>query len=461
MSKSSFNRREFLGHLSVAAAAGIAAPTVIPSTALGRGAVPAPSERIAVAMIGTGRQAYLVNLERQLLKMPDVQIVALCDVDSWRLEETQKLVEKHYASRRASGQFTGCHITGDYREVLARGDVDAVMISTPDHWHAPMAIEAAGAGKHVSLEKPITRTVGEGQAIIDAIQKHKLVFRMDSEMRSHDWLHKMAEIVRNGALGEITAVRVGVPAGDDVECPETPDMPVPEELDYEMWQGAAKKAPYTLHRVHTPKEFGRPGWMRILEYTDGIITNWGTHFWDIALWCMNAENTGPVEIEGHGVWPPRGQLWTVLKRFEVTCRMANGVPLYYENTRDPKISGAIGDCTAYVKVEGTKGWIYGSYGPHALRSEPASLVEQLPEPRQVRFPLKSDKQDFLDAIKTGGRTLENEQVAHRVTSVCQLGHIAIHVNQKLRWDPGIQKFIDNDAANQYLNQPILELPSWV
>ena len=156
------------------------------------------------------------------------------------------------------------------------------------------------------MEKPITRTIAEGQEIIDAMQKHQRVFRMDSEMRSQKHLHQMAQVVRSGALGEITAVRVGVPAGDDVECPETPDMPVPKELNYEMWQGPAKRAPYTLHRVHPPKALGRPGWMRVLDYSDGIITNWGTHFWDIALWCINAENTGPVEVEGQGVWPEKG-----------------------------------------------------------------------------------------------------------------------------------------------------------
>jgi hypothetical protein len=196
----------------------------------------------------------------------------------------------------------------------------------------------------------------------------------------------------------------------------------------------------------------------VLDYCDGIITNWGTHFWDIALWCIDAENTGPVEIEGQGVWPQKGRLWNVLRRFEVTCRMANGVPLYYENTRNPKISGAVEECTAYVKIEGTKGWIFGAYGPQVLRSEPASLIETASKSLQVRFPLKWDKQDFIDAVKIGGRTMENENVAHRVTSICHLGHIAIHLGQKLSWDPEKERFIDNNAANRYLDHPIVEMP---
>lgn len=458
MKRGLYNRRQFLSRTAVVATAGMTAPLIVPATALGRGMLAAPSERVTIGMLGTGRQACIVNLQRQMLKMPDVQIVAVCDVDSWRLNHAREMVEQAYAERASSGEHRGLQACGDYREVLGRADVDAVMISTPDHWHAPMAIEAAQAGKHVSLEKPNTRSIAEGQAIIKAMQDNQRVFRMDSEMRSEKWLHQMAEVVRNGAVGEITAVRVGVPAGDDVDCPETPDMPVPKDLDYEMWQGPAKHAPYTQLRVHPPRELGRPGWMRVLDYSDGIITNWGTHFWDIALWCMDAEHTGPVEVEGTGVWPEKGKLWNVLRRFEVSYRMANGVPLYYENTRDPKISGAEQECTAYVKIEGTKGWIFGAYAPHVLRSEPASLIDDTMKSLKTRFPLKSDKQDFVDAVKSGGRTLENENVAQRITSLCHLGHIAIHLGQKLRWDPEVERFVDNDEANQYLAQPILEMP---
>jgi hypothetical protein len=281
---------------------------------------------------------------------------------------------------------------------------------------------------------------------------------MDSEMRSETWLHRMVEIVRNGGVGRIKAVRVGVPASDDVECPPTPPMPVPKDLDYKTWQGPATPAPYTQERVHPPKEFGRPGWMRVLEYCDGMITNWGTHFWDIAQCCLDTERTGPVEIEGNGVWPSDDRLWNVLRRFEVTYRMSDGTPLFYENTRDPAISGAQGKCSAYVKIEGTKGWIYGSYGPHQLLSDPASIVEKPIKPKEFRMPLKSDKQDFIDAIKTGGRTLEDEEVGHRTTSICHLGHIAIFLGEKLRWDPQQERFIGNTTANAYLDKPILAPP---
>jgi predicted dehydrogenase len=453
MSHRSITRRRFLKR-SGAAAAVAAAPTIVPASALGAGEKPAPSERITVGMIGVGRQAYIVNLKRQFLTMPDVQVVAVCDVDRWRLDQGKSLVEEHYGKQKPSGNYSGCAAYDDFREILARDDVDAVMISTPDHWHVPMAVAAAEAGKHVSLEKPITRTIAEGQALVEAMRKHRRVFRMDSEMRSYAHFLRMAEVVRNGRLGRIKAVRVGVPAGDNVECPPTPEMPVPEDLDYERWQGPAPRAPYTVQRVHPPKQFGRPGWMRVLYYCDGMITNWGTHFFDVSQWCFGTERTGPVEIEGHGVWPPSGQLWNVLKTFEVTYRFADGTPLYYENTRNKAISGVMGSCSAYVKFEGTDGWIYGSFGKQELKAEPESLVSAKAGPGEVTFPLKSDKQDFIDAIKTGGRTLEDEEVGHRTTSLCHLGHIAIHLDQKLRWDPDKERFLDNDAANAYLAKPI-------
>ncbi len=234
-------------------------------------------------------------------------------------------------------------------------------------------------------------------------------------------------------------------------------MPVPEGFDYEMWQGPAPRAPYTVDRVHPLKEFGRPGWMRVLNYCDGMITNWGTHFCDIAQWAHGTERTGPIEVEGTGVWPPAGRLWNVLKSLEVTYRFPDGATMHYENTRNPAVSGAIGTPTAYVKLQGTKGWIYAAFGPQngpELAAEPKSLLDEKLGPTETHFPLKSDKQDFIDAVRSGGRTLEDEEVGHRTTSLCHLGHIAIHMRQKLVWDPKQERFSGNAAANAYLDKPI-------
>ena len=267
------SRRRFLARSGAAAAAGVALPALIPSGVLSAADRPGANERIGVGMIGVGRQAYLKNM-KQFLKMPDVQILAVCDVDSWRLANAKKAIEEQYGKSKPSGAYKGCDAYLDFNEVLARKDVDAVMISTPDHWHAPMALAAFKAGKDVSLEKPITRTVAEGRRISDTAAKLKRVFRVDSELRSTRGVHRAAELIRNGRIGRVHTVTVGVPLGD-VGCPPQSDMPVPKELDYERWQGPAPRAAYTQKRVHPPKSYGRPGWMRHLFYCDGMITNWG------------------------------------------------------------------------------------------------------------------------------------------------------------------------------------------
>jgi predicted dehydrogenase len=436
---SCYTRRRFLGDAAAAAAVGLV-PTIVPASALGRDARPAPSERIAVGLIGTGRQLFLKNWP-QFAKMPEVQVVAVCDVDSWRMNQVRQAIDEHYGSQTPAGTFRGVAAYGDYREILGRKDIDAVMISTPDHWHAPMAIEAARAGKDVSLEKPITRTIAEGQRIIRAIRDNGRVFRVDSEFRSLQHFHRMAELVRNGRIGQVKAIHVGVPAGDNVDCPPTPEMPVPDELDYEGWQGPAPRAPYTEHRVHPPRNFGRPGWMRVLYYCDGMVTNWGSHLCDLAQWCNGTERTGPVEIEGEAVYPPPGQLWNVMKTFRITYRFADGTSLHYETSKP------------YVRVEGTEGWISGEF-PRGLEAEPKSILASEIKADEIRFPFKSDKQDFIDAVKTRGRTLEDEEVGHRTTSLCHLGHIAIRLGQRLKWDPKAERFVDNHAADEYLERPI-------
>ncbi len=440
------SRRRFLGQ----AAAAIGAPALVPASVLGAPGRASPSNRIAVGMIGVGRQAVYVNL-RQFLRMRDVQVAAVCDVDAWRLGQAKQKVEAGYAKEKASGAYAGCAAIKDFREVLGRTDIDAVMISTPDHWHTAMALAAAEAGKDVSLEKPIIRSVAEGRAIVAAMRKHKRAFRVDSEMRSKRDFHRMAELVRNGVLGKVRSVEVGVPSegleGSAKSPPATPE-PVPEELDYKAWLGSAPEAPYTRHRVHPPKNLGRPGWMRVLDYCDGIITNWGTHFLDLAQWYLGTERTGPIEIDGTGTYPPAGQLWNVLAGFDVKYRYADGTPLRYFMQK----KGARN--MAYVRVEGEKGWISAAFGKDPFKAEPASLLKAELPADAVRFPFKSDKQDFIDAVKTRGRTLEDEEVGHRTTSMCLLGHIAVRVGRKLTWDPKAERFAGDDEANAYLEKPI-------
>lgn len=435
------SRRNFLRSAAVASAA-VAAPTFVPLAVCGGETRSAPSRRINVAMIGVGRQAQLVNI-RQFLAMPDVQIVAVCDVDSWRLETAKQAIEAAYAKQMGSGRYRGCDAVVEFHDLLARKEIDAVMISAPDHWHAPMAIAAMEAGKDVSLEKPITRTIAEGRRLSETATRLGRVFRVDSEFRSLPHMLRACELVRNGRIGNLHTVRTGVPAGDDVECPYAADvsMPVPKELDYERWQGPAPRAAYHQERVHPPRELGRPGWMRVLAYSDGMVTNWGAHLNDIAQWGNNSERTGPVEIEGHGVCPAPGRLWNVLRTFEVHYRFATGVRMIYKTDKP------------YVRFEGSEGWIQVDY-PKGLAAEPASVLESKIQPEEIRFPHKSDKQDFIDAVKSRGNTLEDAEVGHRTTSLCHLGHIAIRLGGKLQWDPNHERFLNSETANALIDKPM-------
>lgn len=455
MNPQNVTRRHFF-KVAVATGAACTAPLVIPATALGRDAKPSPSQRITVAMIGVGRQARAFNV-KQFLGMPDVQILAVCDVDSWRLANGKQQIEEAYAKNRPSGSYRGCATYKDFREILSRKDIDAVMISAPDHWHVPMALAALEAGKDVSLEKPITRSIGEGRKLSDTVKRLGRVFRVDSELRSYAHIVQAAELVRNGRIGKVHTVTVGVP-GSDVGCPPQPEMPVPPELDYEAWQGPAPRAPYTERRVTKPRAYERPGWMRHLYYCDGMITNWTSHWNDGAAFATGLERTGPVEIEGTGEYPPPESFWNVLLKFEVKMRFANGVHWTYR-TEKP-----------YFKIEGTEGWVYAEYtqlrakidgregylycGDKKAKSELVLMPAPVIRPDETHFYVKTDKQDFIDAVKTRGETLEPAEVGHRVTSLAHLGQIAIQLGEKLKWDPEKEQFLGNDKANAMIDRPI-------
>lgn len=428
-------RRQLL-RSSVAACAFISAPSILPARVFGANA---PGNRITIGMIGVGRQAYYSNL-KWFLAAADVQVVAVCDVDSWRLDNARKAVEEHYGKERAAGTFKGCSVFRDFRELLERPDIDAVMISTPDHWHVPIAVAAAKAGKDISCEKPLTLSIAEGRALSDTVRRYNRVFRTDSEFRSLACFQRLCELVLNGRIGRVHTIRTGVPAGD-VAGPPEPEMPVPDELDYDFWLGPAPYAPYTVNRVHPRQSYDRPGWMRVPDCCEGMITNWGAHLNDIAQWGNGTDRTGPVEVEGSGKYPRDG-LWNVLLSFKVQYKYANGVRLFY-STSQP-----------YVRFEGSEGWIQADYNDRGLKAEPASILKSPIGPDEIHLPLKSEKRDFIDAVKTRGQTLADAEVGHRTNSLCQIGHIAIQLGRKLKWDPDAEKFIGDDAANRLLSRPM-------
>lgn len=426
----SIKRREFLTKSSLAVAGGALFPTIVPSSVFGANA---PSNRVTIGMIGMGRQAYHPNLT-QFLNAPDAQVLAVCDVDRWRVEQGLQKVNKYYSEIKEKS-YKGCSAHRDFRDILERPGIDAVMISTPDHWHVPMGIMAAKANKDFAIEKPLTTHIASGRALCDAVKKYKVITRTDSEFRSLKPFWRAAELVRNGRIGQLHTIRTGVPFPlSGLSLPAQPSMPIPDELDYGMWLGPAPFAPYTEKRVHNVHKMNsRPGWMRISDYCNGMISNWGTHLNDIAQWANNTEYSGPVEVEGTGEFS-KG-LWNTIINFEIRYLYKNGVQLIYK-TESP-----------YIRFEGTEGWIQAEY-PDKITTRPASLVNNKPEQGEISFAgIKEDKRDFLDAVKSRKQTLEPVEVGHRVVSICQLGLIAIKLGRKLYWNPDKEEFKDDNAAN--------------
>lgn len=452
-----WSRRRFLGATAAAVGAAFAAPTIIPASARGADGTEAPSNRIGIGMIGLGRQSLAHNLP-VFVRAKDAQVVALCDVDRWRLElgaDNAAIVNSAKANKFELDALKDCFRTTDFREVLARSGVDAVMISTPDHWHVPIALAAVRAGKDVCCEKPIGLCIKHGRVLADAVAQTKRVFRTDSEFRSIQVMYRAVSLVRSGRIGQLKRIETVAPCWN-VPKPMPAEMPVPPELDYDMWLGPAPMAPYSDDRVHSQKSiagYDRPGWYGNRTYCDGGICNWGYHPLDICQWGNNTERTGPVEIEGKGEFPPIDGIWNVLLNFDLRYRYANGVELYYRNTRGASTEKAWGEEKVHVRFEGTEGSVCAWYAPDRLEAEPKSLLDVKVTPEEFPFPLENEKRNFLNCVKSRGTTLEDAEVGHRSTSVAQLGYIACQVGRKLSWDPVAEQFAGDDEANRLLCLP--------
>jgi len=431
-------RRDFLMKTSLFATGALIVPSIVPANVLGKRS---PSNRINIAAIGCGRQMVSPNIP-QMLKSEHAQIVAVCDVDSWRLAKAQMQVNDYY-SKQKGVSYNGCQAFDDYRKIMENRDIDAVMISLPDHWHVPMAIEAARVGKHISLEKPISTCIEHGRKLVEAIKKYKVITRNDSEFRTLPKMSRAVELVRNGRIGKIQKVYVGVPPdmNGSALLPQ-PTMLIPEELNYDLWLGPAWEAKKKKKRVHAIKAYGRPGWMRVDSYCNGMISNWGAHLMGIAQWGNNSEYTGPLSVEGNGTFD-KG-LWNTVNSFNITYKYASGVELFFKIERP------------YVRFEGTGGWIEIEYPDKLTASSQAILDSKIGDNELKIENLPSDKEDFLMAVKSGKETLEPLETAHRTISMCQLGLIAIKTGSKLTWDPQKEEIIGDSAASALLNIPIRE-----
>ncbi len=431
------SRRAFLG--TTAGSAVLAGfPAIVPSTVFGAAA---PSNRITVGCIGMGRMG--MGDLRDFIGRPETQVLAVCDVDANRAEAARAHVDKHYGKEKAAGTYRGCTAYNEFEAVVGRDDIDVVSIVTPDHWHAIPAIAAAKAGKDIFIQKPLTLTIAEGRALSDAVKQHDRVFLVGSQQRSDKAWRMACQLARAGRLGELKTVEVGF--GADPSCGIEPEMPVPAGLDYNRWLGQTPEKPYTEARVHPQKGYGRPGWLRIRDYGHGMITGWGAHHIDIAHWGIDAEYTGPVEIEGKAEYPdPAKSLWDVHGPFNITYTYANGVRVNVADT---------GKNEQGVKFIGSEGWVQVKRG--AIRAEPESLLDTKLGPNEERLYESNDhKGNFLACVRTRKETVAPAEVAHRSCSACILGSIAMELGRKLKWDPAKERFVDDAEADARISRPM-------
>ena len=442
MNNKNSGRRDFLKNSTAFAAGGLIIPTIVPSTVFGKSA---PSNQINVGMVATGRQAVHANLKNGFLKLDNCRVIAINDVDSWRMSNAEKIINDTYS--KAGKSYSGVKKYDDYRDLIANKDVDAIMVSSPDHWHAPQTIAAALAGKHVSMEKAFTLAPAWGKAVVEAVKSKGVTGRLDSEFRSIREMNRAVELVHNNVIGDLVEVEVGVPGElNGSALGPQPTMPVPKELNYDMWLGPAFPAPYTMQRVHQPGTIdSRPGWLRISDYCNGMITNWGAHLNDIAVWGMKKEYENPVTIEGAGTFD-KG-IWHTISAFNVNYTYADGMKLKY------KID------VPFVKFIGKDGWIRIEY-PNKLTASNDSILKF--EPGKNGISLKetlSDKADLLRGIETGKPTLEPLEVGYNVYLLTMMGLISITLGSKLTWDQKTGQFVNDNAANAMLTHSFRE--KWI
>ena len=417
------SRRQF----AQAVAAGLAAPTVLTSLARGDAPVKA-NDRITLGFIGVGTMGR--GHVAGFLRHPEVQVVAVCDVVAARRDNARKMVEDHYGKQKGKGTYKGCAAYNDFRDLLARKDIDAVVIATPDHWHAIPCVLAARARKDIYCEKPLTVAIAQGRKVVDAVRENKVIFQTGSQQRSEfgGRFRRACELIRNGRIGQVKTVRIGV--GDPAVPCDLPEQPVPEGTDWEMWNGPAPKRGY--NEILCPKGVHHhfPLWRNYREYAGGGLADMGAHHFDIAQWALHRSTSGPVKVE-----PPEGKGTRGLK-----FTYDDGVEMFH---------GGPTDCT----FEGTGGTIYVSRG--ALRSKPADIVEVPLGPDDVRlYPSTDHRKNWLECVRSRQEPICPAEVGHRSATVCHLANIGYWLRRPLRWDPVHEQFRDDAEANKLVDREL-------
>jgi len=455
MGRNKVSRRGFL-KTGLGAVAAMGFPAIVPSSVFGQYA---PSKRINIGCIGAGRISRGHDMA-MLLPYDRAKIMAVCDLDAHRVEDGKKLINDFYA-KKTGAACEGVTGYANYHDLLANKDIDAVVVSTPDHWHALIGVDAVRACKDVYLQKPASLTIAEGRALSNAVQASGRILQIGSQQRSTVQFRYAAELVRNGRIGDLQRVEVGLP-GDPAGGDKTP-MPVPDWFNYEMWLGETPYKYYTVDRVHPQTGYDRPGWLRCRQFGAGMITGWGAHHIDSAHWGMNTEYTGPLEIWGHADFPDHG-LWDVHGPFKTEA-------IYAPN--DVSSSGihmsVSGDYANGIKFYGSKGWIFVSRGNEQVtKSDPVAKLNDVTalassDPAIIKSVIGADEihlheskeqhGNWLECIISRKEPISPVEMGHRACSTCLIHDMAMVLKRKLYWDPVKERFNNDDEANSMLSRP--------
>ena len=425
------SRRNFLK----AAGAAAAAPYVIPASALGGGAATAPSERISIGLIGTGNINTGLHMNT-LLGIGDARIVGVCDPFTSRRQQRRDIINQRYGQKVCTDHL-------DFRELIARDDIDAVCIGTPDHWHAVLAATAMRAGKDVYCEKPLTHTVAEGRALADIAAAYGRVFQTGLQHRSSGNFRFGCELVRNGRIGKVHTVKVGIIGinGDVHPGKRFPTQPVPPDFDYDLWQGPAALRPYSPERVHSGES--QCYWYYISDYTNGFIAGNGVHFVDIAQWGLGMDHTSPVEVHCTAANIPSDGLIDDAIAWTSECTYLNGVKMIYSSANNPVPSG--------IRFEGDEGWVWVSIG--CIDASPKSLLRSVIGPGEIHlYESPEHHRNWLDCIRSRRPTIVPAEIGHRSTTTCNLVEVSARLGRKVTWDPAKERFVGDEQANRMLSK---------
>jgi len=413
-----------------------AAPYIVPSSVLGGNNRPAPSNRLTMGLIGLGSMG--MRHVQGFLQEEDCRIIAVCDVDANRRRAAVQEINKHYVNN-------DCKQYDDFRELIARNDIDTLCISVPDHWHAALSIAAICAGKDIYGEKPLALTIAQGRAIVETVNRYKCVWQTGSWQRSTDHFRFACELVRNERIGHLKRVEVGIGPGYKAaggketiyHIQPQPVMKVPDGFNYEMWLGPACWAPYTEKRCHWTFRW-------ILDYSGGQVTDWGAHHIDIAHWGMDCDETGPLEVRGKGLFPEDG-LWNTAVDYDFECAYDSGLVMRVASNNY---------CPQGVRFIGDNGWVHVTRGN--LKTDPPDLRKAKIGPNEVHLPRpagdnrQGHRRDFLHCVKTRQKTIAPAEVGHRSATVAHLGNIAMILGRKISWNPEREQIINDSSANRML-----------